>query len=62
MTELQKENYQDYIIRNIIRKFDGRRHSEIIEFLDYAKEVVSELSFISSQSREIDLTITHLIK
>ena len=51
MTEEQRENYQDYIIRNIIRKFDGRRHSEIIEFLDYAKEVVSELSFISSQSK-----------
>jgi hypothetical protein len=54
MTELQRENYHDYILRNIIRKFDGRRHSEIIEFLDYAKEVVSKLSFISSQSREIE--------
>ena len=54
MTTLQKENYHDYIIRNIIRKFDGRRHSEIIEFLDYAKEIASRLSFISSQSREIE--------
>lgn len=58
MTELQKENYQDYIIKEIIRKFDGRRHSEIIEFLDYAKDVVSELSFISSQSREIEPNFT----
>ncbi|MDI6048045.1 hypothetical protein [Flavobacterium yafengii] len=58
MTTEQRENYQDYIIRNIIRKFDGRRHSEIIEFLDYAKEVVSELSFISSQSREIEPNFT----
>lgn len=58
MTELQKENYQDYIIREIIRKFDGRRHSEIIEFLNYAKEVASELSFISSQSREIESGFT----
>lgn len=54
MTTEQRENYQDYIIRNIIRKFDGRRHSEIIEFLDYAKEVASDLSFISSQSKEIE--------
>lgn len=53
MTELQKENHHDYILRNIIRKFDGRRHSELIEFLDYAKEIASELSFVSSQSREI---------
>jgi hypothetical protein len=58
MIELQKENYQDYIIKEIIRKFDGRRHSEIIEFLDYAKDVVSELSFISSQSREIEPNFT----
>jgi hypothetical protein len=61
MTELQRENYHDYIIRNIIRKFDGRRHSEIVEFLDYAKEVVSDLSFISSQGREIT-NQEHLIK
>ena len=49
MTAEQRENNQYYIIRNIIRKFDGRRYFEIIEFLDYAKEVESELSFISSQ-------------
>jgi hypothetical protein len=54
MTELQKEKYGDFILKNIIRKFDGRRHSEIIEFLDYAKEIVSGLSFVSSQSREIE--------
>jgi hypothetical protein len=61
MTELQRENYHDYILRNIIRKFDGRRNSEIIEFLDYAKEIASELSFVSGQSREIE-NQEHLIK
>ena len=54
MTVEQRENYQKYILKNIIRKFDGRRNSELIEFLDYAKEIASKLSFVSSQSREIN--------
>ena len=61
MTVEQRENYRDYILRNIFRKFDGRPHSELVEFLDYAKEISSRLSFVSSQGREIE-NVEHLIK
>lgn len=54
MTELQKENYKDYIIRNIIRKFEGRPYKELKEFLNYALELSEISSYTTAQGRELD--------
>jgi hypothetical protein len=54
MTELQRENYHDYIIRNIIRKFEGRPYKETEDFLMYALELLKQASFTTAQGRELD--------
>ncbi|MBC8884449.1 hypothetical protein H9X57_16935 [Flavobacterium piscinae] len=54
MTELQKQNYHDYILRNIFRRFEGRPYKELKEFLNYALELSEIASFTTAQGRELD--------
>ena len=54
MTEEQRGNYRDYIVRNIFRKFEGRPYKELKDFLNYALELSETNSYTTAQGRELD--------